>query len=178
MDGGSLSSINCDMSRSKLRGGIWGPALSPSEAPDGEKTSPKMTSSSSDTCPVDHSSATAETWSAMASNLPVDHPPVPTSLPSTRETSSIPRTDGTKWQYPSQSQFYSAMARKDHSPRASDMPVLVPIHNAVNERAWAQLMEWERVVGAGEKCGGIKLVSFKGRPRERSIKARWNILLG
>jgi hypothetical protein len=28
------------------------------------------------------------------------------------------------------------MARKNHDPSAPDMKVVVPIHNAVNERAW------------------------------------------
>jgi len=126
-------------------------------------------------CPVDHSSSE---WKNLS--LPADHPPVSstsTSLPQHREVSSIPRTDGTNWVYPSQAQFYAAMARKQHDPRASDMPVLVPIHNAVNERAWSEVMTWERGKGA-EKCGGVKLVSFKGRPKERSLRARWNMMLG
>jgi hypothetical protein len=38
-------------------------------------------------------------------------------------------------------------------------------------------MTWELGKG-GEKCGGVKLVSFKGRPKERSLRAGWNILLG
>ena len=127
------------------------------------------------TCPVDHSSLE---WKNLP--LPADHPPVAsssTSLPQHREVSSIPRTDGTNWVYPSQAQFYAAMARKQHDPRASDMRVLVPIHNSVNERAWSEVMTWERGNG-GEKCGGIKLTSFKGRPMDRSPRARLNILLG
>lgn len=69
------------------------------------------------------------------------------------------------------------MARKNHDPRASDMGVLVPIHNAVNERAWREVMQWEKGEG-GEKCGGTKLVSFKGRPKDRTIRAWVNVLLG
>ena len=57
------------------------------------------------------------------------------------------------------------------------MKVVVPIHNAVNERAWSHIKEWE--AGRGEeRCGGIRLVSFKGRPGERSPKARILTLLG
>ncbi|KAF8312744.1 cytochrome c/c1 heme-lyase [Cantharellus anzutake] len=69
------------------------------------------------------------------------------------------------------------MARKNHNPQPSDMRVLVPIHNAVNERAWSELMWWEKGQG-GEKCGGVKLVSFKGRPQDRTIRAWFNIMLG
>jgi len=79
--------------------------------------------------------------------------------------------------YPSEAQFYAAMARKDHDPKAPDMKVVVPIHNAVNERAWAHIKEWEAGRG-GDCCGGIRLVSFKGRPGDPSPKARILTLLG
>ncbi|CAE6427400.1 unnamed protein product [Rhizoctonia solani] len=101
----------------------------------------------------------------------------PTILPTSRETSSIPRLDGQKWVYPSEAQFFSAMARKNHSPHAPDMRVIVPIHNAVNERAWHELLAWEAGRGA-EACGGVKLVSFKGRPGDRTPKAWFKTLLG
>jgi cytochrome c heme-lyase len=57
------------------------------------------------------------------------------------------------------------------------MKVVVPIHNAVNERAWKEVMDWEAGMG-GDACGGVKLVSFKGRPGDMSLKARWRSLLG
>ncbi|KAG8966928.1 Cytochrome c1 heme lyase [Tulasnella sp. 419] len=138
-------------------------------------------------CPVDHSSSSA---SVPAGECPVDHttreawskqnPPhsIPHhNLPMEREVSSIPRLDGEKWVYPSQAQFYNAMARKNHNPRQADMGVVVPIHNAVNERAWNEVLKWETGRG-GEGCGGIKLVSFKGNPGKMSIKARIKTLFG
>ncbi|KAI0781083.1 cytochrome C1 heme lyase [Trametes elegans] len=140
-------------------------------------------SAAQDQCPVDHS--TRSTWTSLfrrkedghgAAELP-DTPAPPTSLPLERETSSIPRVDGSNWVYPSQAQFFAAMARKNHDPRESDMKVVVPIHNAVNERAWQEIMKWESGQG-GEKCGGVKLVSFKGRPNDRTPRARWYSLLG
>ncbi|KAI9458043.1 cytochrome C1 heme lyase [Russula earlei] len=155
---------------------------------------------STDKCPVDHKS--------LGSSCPVDHTarstwrdvlphssdtlssgttdsrstgttavPLPESLSTSRETSSIPRSDKENWVYPSEAQFYAAMARKNHDPRAPDMKVVVPIHNAVNERAWSRIKEWEAGRG-GERCGGVRLVSFKGRPREPSPKARILTLLG
>ncbi len=111
-----------------------------------------------------------------AAELP-DTPLPPTNLPVNRETSSIPRVDGGNWVYPSQAQFYAAMARKNHNPQEVDMKVVVPIHNAVNERAWGEIMKWETGQG-GDTCGGVKLVSFKGRPGDLSPRARFYSLLG
>ncbi|KAI1411218.1 cytochrome c/c1 heme lyase-domain-containing protein [Hypoxylon sp. FL1857] len=47
------------------------------------------------------------------------------------------------WIYPSEKMFFEAMKRKGHDPRAADMRTVVPIHNAVNERAWAEIKAWE-----------------------------------
>jgi cytochrome c heme-lyase len=84
------------------------------------------------------------------------------------------------WVYPSPNQFFSAMSRKNHNPRAEDMNVVVPIHNAVNERAWNGILEWEKAVDeeSWKTCGGPKLVSFKGRPKDVTWKAWSRSLLG
>jgi len=78
------------------------------------------------------------------------------------------------WIYPSQEMFFAAMKRKGHSPDSADMATIVPIHNAVNERAWAEIKRWEAGRGS-EKCGGPKLVSFGGNSKRLTPKARWNI---
>ena len=136
---------------------------------------------SEEKCPVDHNTRSSWTswFSTKDSSTPAAsaHPTSNSRLPQDREISSIPRLDGSNWVYPSQAQFYAAMERKNHNPHAPDMQVIVPIHNAVNERAWAELMKWEAGQG-GEKCGGLKLVSFKGRPKDRTPKARLKMLLG
>ncbi|KAL5490215.1 CYT2 [Sanghuangporus weigelae] len=154
-----------------------------------------------DKCPVDHK--TRSTWSGLSglfssssstsnestsgvgtssSTNTIAQP----SLPTARQVSSIPRSDSSastdsveekNWVYPSEAQFFAAMVRKNHAPRATDMRVIVPIHNAVNEHCWGELMTWERGWG-GERCGGVKLVSFKGRPGERTPKAWVKTLLG
>ena len=85
-------------------------------------------------------------------------------------------TDKT-WAYPSERQFYEAMRRKGWNPAPGDMPAVVAIHNAVNERAWAEVVAWERRAGAGA-CGGPRLVRFTGRPGDLSPKARLLNLLG
>lgn len=130
---------------------------------------------SAEQCPVDHT--TKSSWSSIFSSKPGTPGSSSRPLPTDRETSTIPRVDGSKWVYPSQAQFYAAMERKNHNPHATDMKVVVPIHNAVNERTWAEVMKWEDGQG-GDKCGGLKLVSFKGRPNDRTPRARWRMLLG
>lgn len=134
-----------------------------------------------DKCPVDHKSQTPRsTWSRFFSSSPepsTSAPPSASSLSTTREVSSIPKAADGNWVYPSEAQFFAAMARKNHDPKTTDMKTIVPIHNAVNERAWAEVMKWEAGRG-GETCGGVKLVNFKGKPGEKSIRARWKMLLG
>ncbi|KAF8350863.1 cytochrome c/c1 heme-lyase [Amanita rubescens] len=125
-------------------------------------------------CPVDHKSSS--TWSLFTS--PSGAPSSkPSQLSGERQVSSIPMLSEGNWVYPSETQFFTAMARKNHNPEASDMKTIVPIHNAVNERAWAEVLKWEAGKG-GETCGGVKLVTFKGKANETSPKARWKMLLG
>ncbi|KAF5324800.1 hypothetical protein D9611_004507 [Ephemerocybe angulata] len=125
-------------------------------------------------CPVDHSSGS--TWSRMFSSAPA--PPSASKFLSTeREVSSIPKPADGKWVYPSEAQFFAAMERKNHNPNAADMKTVVPIHNAVNERAWAEIMKWESGRG-GEACGGVQLVNFKGKPSQRSPKATLKTFFG
>ena len=132
--------------------------------------------SNSESCPVDYSSLPSQsTWSRFLSSS--SGAQVPVALSQDRETSSIPKATDGKWIYPSEAQFFAAMARKNHNPQAADMKTIVPIHNAVNERAWGEILKWESGRG-GETCGGVKLVNFKGKPNEKSPKAKWNVLLG
>lgn len=70
---------------------------------------------------------------ATSSACPVNHE---------TETGADPRTGN--WVYPSEKMFFDAMKRKGHDTRAGDMKTVVPIHNAVNERAWKEIREWER----------------------------------
>ncbi|KAF9001929.1 cytochrome c/c1 heme-lyase [Cyathus striatus] len=122
-------------------------------------------------CPVDHSSRSS--WSRFFSSSTAPA----ASLSTAREVSSIPNASDGNWVYPSEAQFFAAMARKNHNPHATDMKTIVPIHNAVNERAWAEILNWEAGRG-GETCGGVRLVNFKGKPSEKSPRARWKTLLG
>ena len=122
------------------------------------------------TCPVDHSTRSGWTrfLSSSSSSVPLSHQ---------REISSIPKPADGNWVYPSEAQFFAAMTRKSYNPHAADMKTIVPIHNAVNERAWGEILKWEAGKGS-EACGGVKLVNFSGRPGDKSPKARLNMLLG
>ena len=130
-------------------------------------------------CPVDHTNP------EIAKFLGKDHgnggeglpplPNIPAQLSSDREVSSIPRFGSDKnWVYPSEQQFFSAMKRKKFDPNAGDMPVIIPIHNAVNERCWSEVLRWERGHGA-EACGGPELVKFEGDSSKLTPKAWLNM---
>ena len=51
------------------------------------------------------------------------------------------------------------------------MKTVVAIHNSVNERAWAEVMTWERL-HVGDCPAGPRLKRFMGKPNELSPKAR------
>lgn len=111
------------------------------------------------------------------SSSPGRRTPDPNSKPanSERDTGSDSKTGN--WIYPSEKMFFDAMRRKNYDPKVEDMRSIVPIHNAVNERAWAEIKSWERGRGA-ESCGGPRLDSFSGLSTSMSPKARFNSLLG
>lgn len=48
------------------------------------------------------------------------------------------------WVYPSEDMFFAAMHQKGSDPRPEDMPLVVSIHNMVNEQCWQHIMAWER----------------------------------
>ena len=84
--------------------------------------------------------------------------------------------------YPSEQQYYNAMVRKGYASRVrpEEVPAILRIHNAVNERGWAEVKRWERgMLGGGEKRegegegGGVttRLTRFVGRPTDLSPKA-------
>lgn len=89
----------------------------------------------------------------------------PTRSPSNSEQETGTSTSG-HWIYPSESQFYNAVLRKQSAASSSptelaqSMSAIIPIHNAVNERAWTLIKSWEGDSSAS--CGGPKLLSFKG----------------
>ncbi|RHZ71764.1 hypothetical protein Glove_253g74 [Diversispora epigaea] len=80
------------------------------------------------------------------------------------------------WIYPSEQMFFNAMKRKNWNPREEDMRVIIPMHNAVNEKAWKEILKWEKL--HKNNCGGPKLVKFQGNAKNITPKARLLNLLG
>lgn len=68
---------------------------------------------------------------------------------------------------------------------ATSVASIIPIHNAVNERAWQEILDWESRAPTSDpgskECGGPKLYSFRGLgvdPQFLSPRARFNGWLG
>jgi cytochrome c heme-lyase len=82
------------------------------------------------------------------------------------------------WVYPSEQQFFNAMKRKGWSNADErDMNVIVQIHNAVNEKSWAEVKKWEALHACDCEIGP-RLLKFSGKPTEMSPKARFLTMLG
>lgn len=97
------------------------------------------------------------------------------------------------WIYPSERQFFEALIRKSNVPGstqsakelATSVASIIPIHNAVNEKAWQEILKWEKNSPSSDpgssKCGGPKLYAFRGLGTESqfvSPRARLNGLMG
>lgn len=69
------------------------------------------------------------------------------------------------WVYPSERMFFDAMKRKGYDARVADMKTVVPIHNAVNERAWKEIQQWEApyLEASGYVSLCIKATQYKMR---------------
>lgn len=120
-------------------------------------TIPRTTGTSA-ACPVDHAN---------------DAPPKPANHE--METGMDPSGN---WVYPSEKMFFEAMKRKGYDAKVADMKTVVPIHNAVNERAWKEIKEWEAPYLTGSKCDGPKLESFANKMDRMTPTARINTILG
>lgn len=77
-------------------------------------------------------------------------------------------TDGT-WAYPSEQMFYNALLRKNKARNIQeyDMEYVIRIHNGTNERAWKNVLEWEKYQ---TYCSEPSLLKFYGNPQAKSIR--------
>ncbi|KAK2196810.1 Holocytochrome c-c1 synthase [Babesia duncani] len=92
-----------------------------------------------------------------------------------REESSIPSRDK-RWLFPSERQFYKSTVAKGHRIDASLIPKIVKIHNAINEKAWEKVMEYESL--HDDQCDKPVLSHFIGKQDTPSLRARFNTLIG
>lgn len=154
-----------------------------------------MTSSGDNSgCPVKHGSSTGSTQQQHPEynvySQPIDKTnqmpkgvrtqmPTPTQraeISTDRVKSSIPKGGNTEsdstWTYPSPQQFYNALARKGKlgdDTSEEDMESVVALHNNMNEKTWAQVVEWEKQTY--NPTSTPKLLKFQGRPHDLSPKA-------
>ena len=99
--------------------------------------------------PRSHQLGTAREVSTIPRALPDDSSRSSTRPANGERETGLDKTSGS-WVYPSERMFFEAMRRKSYDPKAEDMHSIVPIHNAVNERAWKEIKEWEKGRG-GDK---------------------------
>lgn len=102
-------------------------------------------------CPIPH-----ESRSAPPSACPVQH--------------DGGDTQSSNWEYPSPQQFYNALVRKGWETPEESVDMMVLIHNFLNERAWQEVVEWEKL--AGSDVSKLQLARFQGRPGTLSPRAR------
>lgn len=162
-------------------------------------------------CPVPHAQPADKPKSLLSQLNPLNYmfpdltqdraPGQTHALPTSREESSIPRSDGdTKWEYPSPQQMYNALLRKGyHDTDITAVEDMVAVHNFLNEGAWAEVVGWEQRFGGGLAKGfGVckrgeenaereiaaagttepTLIRFQGRPKEMTPKAAMMQMLG
>ncbi|KEY70518.1 hypothetical protein S7711_02683 [Stachybotrys chartarum IBT 7711] len=104
--------------------------------------------------------------------------PVPHGASANAEVDTGSDAASGNWVYPSEKMFFEAMKRKGYDARETDMKTVVPIHNAVNERAWKEIQQWEKPYLEQSKCGGPKLESFANKMDRMTPTARFNTILG
>ncbi|POW15251.1 hypothetical protein PSTT_02190 [Puccinia striiformis] len=122
--------------------------------------------------------------SSNISACPINH--------QTREINQQQNKEKETWVYPSPQQFYNALVRKGWETPEEAIPIMVDIHNWMNEAVWNEVLRWEsRYFFKPSSLPSsstttkftpidqpeISLVKFQGRPNELSPKARFNILL-
>ncbi|CAH7686862.1 cytochrome c/c1 heme-lyase [Phakopsora pachyrhizi] len=116
--------------------------------------------------------------------------------------------DDKTWVYPSPQQFHNALLRKGWQTPVESVPMMVEIHNWMNEAVWQEVLRWEKryfsdnlppsnyssATTAVDRRGdvnqpvedstialgncAVSLARFRGRPDDLSPKARYHILLG
>lgn len=91
-----------------------------------------------------------------------------------RIISSIPKSIGINWTYPSPKMFLRSLWQKGHSNLDARQvaQIVLPIHNIVNEKCWSEICKWERLMnGITNPQQELVLVRFVGRPDRISLKA-------
>ena len=177
-----------------------------------DNTNSTLASTSTPTsgCPVKGVASTPASIEEAAKHAQSPQPDQTIPLSTHRATSSIPKpgqdsgsttspsphhqpAEANKWIYPSEQQFFNAMKKKGWDiPKGTELtiPQVVQIHNAVNERGWSEVLQWERIrvpqpidpSASNNTNDGVvgeepRLVRFIGRPKDLSPRARFYSML-
>ncbi|KAI0731216.1 cytochrome c/c1 heme-lyase [Earliella scabrosa] len=174
---------------------VSSPAAAPAQCPINHTTASSSSPSAPAKCPIAHDKPSSPASSVQPpaecpikhedplnplnqmptlSQMPASHQAV--ALPTERETSSIPRNQASKWEYPSPQQFYNALVRKGWETPEEHVETMVQIHNFLNEQAWQEILKWEQK--ENPNLSDVQLARFKGRPGELSPKARFWLFAG
>lgn len=148
------------------------PSSPPTTTPTPRLTKTRPLASDRETSSIPRALSSSSISTPAPTTQQHQHPPPALDSAATGETAEAQR-----WIYPSERQFYDALRRKNHSPSPTTIASIVPIHNAVNERAWSSILsDWElRSPGARRAngaCGGPRLRSFSGDSSKLTPRAR------
>lgn len=88
------------------------------------------------------------------------------------DQSSTDNPSAGHWEYPSPQQFYNALVRKGWETPEEHVEMMVMVHNFLNERAWQEVLDWEREMGVKDVENQLALARFQGKPGTLSPKAR------
>ena len=138
----SAASAACPVDHSKLAPQTTSPAKCP--VPHDPPAKCPVPHDQPAKCPVDHDKLNPLNQMPHLSQAPADQQTI--ALPTARTESSIPRDSGSKWDYPSPQQFYNALVRKGWETPEEHIETVVEIHNFLNERAWDEVLKWEKRV--------------------------------
>lgn len=105
-----------------------------------------------------------------ASSCPVPHDQRSAMMGGAKGESKAKAEDDKNWEYPSPQQFYNALVRKGWETPEEHVEMMVMVHNFLNERAWLEVLDWEKEMGVDSK--DISLARFQGKPGTFSPKAR------
>lgn len=94
----------------------------------------------------------------------------PSACPVKHDSSQPSEEQTEKWEYPSPQQFYNALVRKGWETPEEHVETMVLVHNFLNEQAWLEVLEWEKLAGADSTRA--ELARFQGKPGTLTPKAR------
>ncbi|SJX61527.1 related to CYC3-holocytochrome-c synthase (cytochrome c heme lyase) [Sporisorium reilianum f. sp. reilianum] len=94
----------------------------------------------------------------------------PSACPVKHDSSQPSEEQTEKWEYPSPQQFYNALVRKGWETPEEHVETMVLVHNFLNEQAWLEVLEWEKLAGAD--ASRAELARFQGKPGTLTPKAR------